>query len=278
MSKPKENSTVWIYHELQESALCGQHCLNNLLQDPVFTAPELADIAHNLDAEEQSYMLEKGAHTRDALKYLAESSGNVDASGNFSIQVLKVALQSFGLELEPWSLDKGDPCSETGFIVNRSSHWFALRKINGHWWDLNSTSTAPQYISNFYLAAFLSQLTQDGYSVFAAKGVFVEKRPFGMTSQQYWHKEIDILPRNAVPEKPAPFQGVGRKLGGTNSTTEPSKSSNEPMDDDLALAIALSMSSSESSTSSSHPQKATSTMSEKELMRQKRLAALEGRK
>jgi hypothetical protein len=99
-----------------------------------------------------------------------------------------------------------------------------------------------------------------------------------MTSQQYWHKEIDILPRNAVPEKPAPFQGVGRKLGGTNSTTEPSKSSNEPMDDDLALAIALSMSSSESSTSSSQPQKATSTMSEKELMRQKRLAALEGRK
>ena len=39
---------IWIYHELQESQLCGQHCLNNLLQGPHFTAPDLAAIAEEL--------------------------------------------------------------------------------------------------------------------------------------------------------------------------------------------------------------------------------------
>ena len=40
---------VWVYHERQESALCGQHCLNNLLQNAYFTAPDLSDIALELD-------------------------------------------------------------------------------------------------------------------------------------------------------------------------------------------------------------------------------------
>jgi ataxin-3 len=34
-----------IYHEHQEGALCAQHALNNLLQNPVFSADELAAIA-----------------------------------------------------------------------------------------------------------------------------------------------------------------------------------------------------------------------------------------
>lgn len=34
-----------IYHEQQQGALCAQHALNNLLQNPVFTAVDLATIA-----------------------------------------------------------------------------------------------------------------------------------------------------------------------------------------------------------------------------------------
>ena len=85
-------ATSYIYHERQESALCGQHCLNNLLQGAFFSPADLADIAAELDALERQMMLEAGVDTPEAIAFLAEESGNVDNSGNFSIQVLnKVA-------------------------------------------------------------------------------------------------------------------------------------------------------------------------------------------
>ena len=65
-----------LYHEKQESALCGQHCLNNLLQGPYFNAGSLADLAHELDAMEQRLMMSEGM-TADARRFLAEGSGNV---------------------------------------------------------------------------------------------------------------------------------------------------------------------------------------------------------
>lgn len=47
---------AFIYHEKQESLLCGQHCLNNLLQGPYFSAADLSEIAHELDAKERHVM------------------------------------------------------------------------------------------------------------------------------------------------------------------------------------------------------------------------------
>jgi Ataxin-3 len=79
----------WIYHEKQVSALCGQHCLNNLLQSPVFSPDGLAQLALRLDAQERAFMLSQGTDTPDALKFLAEDSGNVDEAGNFSLQARK---------------------------------------------------------------------------------------------------------------------------------------------------------------------------------------------
>ena len=35
----------WIYHERQEAMLCGQHALNNLVQESRFSAGSLAEIA-----------------------------------------------------------------------------------------------------------------------------------------------------------------------------------------------------------------------------------------
>jgi ataxin-3 len=47
---------TWIYHERQEAQLCGQHALNNLVQDAAFSPDELAEIALQLDAMELNYM------------------------------------------------------------------------------------------------------------------------------------------------------------------------------------------------------------------------------
>ena len=91
----------FIYHEKQSAALCGVHCLNNLLQGPYTNAGALAEIAHELDAQERALMMSAGVDTPDALRYAASESINVDASGNFSITVLRTALQnSHSLQLE----------------------------------------------------------------------------------------------------------------------------------------------------------------------------------
>jgi len=82
-------SEVWIYHERQEALLCGQHALNNLVQAEAFNVGDLSDIAHQLDQMELNYMAnnEHGVNSKDYLRRVAEGSGNVDPSGNFSIEV-----------------------------------------------------------------------------------------------------------------------------------------------------------------------------------------------
>lgn len=50
------------------SSLCGQHCINNLVQAASYSAADLADIAQELDAQERQHMLAEGCDTPDALK------------------------------------------------------------------------------------------------------------------------------------------------------------------------------------------------------------------
>ena len=40
----------FIFHEIQEGSLCAQHCLNSLLQGDYYSAPDLAQIAEQLDS------------------------------------------------------------------------------------------------------------------------------------------------------------------------------------------------------------------------------------
>lgn len=63
--------------------LCGQHALNNLLQSSIFTAPDLADIARQLDALEQA-QLDPGMRLQGDSPW--EASQNYDDSGFFSVQ------------------------------------------------------------------------------------------------------------------------------------------------------------------------------------------------
>jgi ataxin-3 len=261
-----------IYHEKQDALLCGQHCLNNLLQNPIFSPIDLSEIAQNLDIQERQI-------TMDNLNGLGEYSSNVDESGNFSIQVLKTALeQSNQIELISWSgstVRQNDPIEEKGFIVNRDSHWFTIRKINDVWWNLNSTFDIPEEITPFYLTAFLFQLRNDGYTILIAKSN--NELPSGQSSllgsggaSGTWYRESDLLNKRAgvdgavVEGSFIAFQGDGNKLGG--SSTSSSNVSNS-YEDDMALAIQLSMSQSPIETEEDKKRK----------IRELRLAALEKR-
>jgi ataxin-3 len=136
---------VFVFWEPQDAALCGLHALNTLLQEPLFHPNDLAEIAQELDAAEANIMLSaSGKVTSDTLKYLGERSGNVDESGNFSIEVLRAAIKrTHDVNLISWTGEDGkqvvDVTKEQGFIINRSSHWFSIRRVNGRFWNLNST-------------------------------------------------------------------------------------------------------------------------------------------
>jgi ataxin-3 len=95
---------------------------------------------------------------------LDESSGNVDESGNFSIQVLRTAVErSHDLKLLESRREEAkaadiDPTLEQAFVCNLAEHWFSIRKLRGKWWNLNSINKKPEIISDFYLDSFLAQL------------------------------------------------------------------------------------------------------------------------
>ncbi|XP_026568994.1 ataxin-3 isoform X2 [Pseudonaja textilis] len=164
-----------IFHERQEGSLCAQHCLNNLLQGEYFSPVELSSIAQQLDEEERIRMAEGGVSSEEYRIFLQQPSGNMDDSGFFSIQVISNALKVWGLELilfnSPEYQRLGiDPINERSFICNYKEHWFTVRKLGKQWFNLNSLLTGPELISDTYLALFLAQLQQEGYSIFVVKG------------------------------------------------------------------------------------------------------------
>lgn len=63
-----------------------------------------------------------------------------------------------------------NPINEKAFICNYKEHWFTIRKLGQQWFNLNSLLTGPELISDTYLALFLAQLQQEGYSIFVVRG------------------------------------------------------------------------------------------------------------
>jgi ataxin-3 len=166
-----------IFWEKQESALCAVHALNNLLQGPYITEFVLAEIAQDLDAKERKLMSSQGLTTDAYLNFAANDSSNVDASGNFSIEVIKQALINMGLHecnnVTSQQLLDSKLHESKGFILNYSDHWFTVLNIKGHFFNLNSLSKhGPEHISEFYLSAYLNQLVSEGYSIYRVDGMF----------------------------------------------------------------------------------------------------------
>ena len=223
-----EDSGVWIYHERQEALLCGQHALNNLVQAKAFSPEALAEIAHRLDQVELAYMAdnnEGGTRSRDYLARLAEGSGNVDPGGNFSIEVLRAALaDAYGIGLPSLGQEgvlRGRDVTEVGaFVCHRRAHWFAIRRINGRYWNLDSMNERPVAISHFGLAAEIDQLRASGYSVFCADpapgggGLPPECRSRAQRSRglpEFWWKEEDLARgvADAITGATDPWRNVG---------------------------------------------------------------------
>ena len=155
-----------IYFEKQsKDRLCGLHCLNSLMQGPFFDLIQLSEIA--LDIDKQENLLLGGKQS---------AHENVDDDGNYNIQVLTMALNLYNASISPLKAKQVISLIEQGeniesLIFNSSTHWFAIRKINNVWYDLNSTNKAPKVISEFFLSAFIQGSEDIGYSNFLVRNL-----------------------------------------------------------------------------------------------------------
>lgn len=179
---------TYIYHERQLGALCGVHCVNNLLQGPRFGPGDLAEIGVRLDKKERRLLGKNGRSSgsngsRSASPGIdgeASASPNFDGSadgGNFSIQVLSIALARAGLKLLPAEhpdgreLMVGSAAHAAGaFVVQRRGHWYALRAVGPCWWDLDSLLRRPKPLDEAALSARLGRLASGGHSIFLVIG------------------------------------------------------------------------------------------------------------
>lgn len=196
---------MYVYHERQLGGLCGVHCLNNLLQGPHFGPGDLAEIGVQLDQEERALVRQNSDEEQSAP--VGCEAYNVDSSadgGNFSIQVLTVALRRFKLELVSSRHPemKGpmkDPAMATeAFLCQSSDHWFAIRKVSEDFWNLNSTRKRPAKVSPFYLAAWLAQLQAEGNTIFLVLGSLpTPTQPLGTEKHQLenFHELQDLQQR-----------------------------------------------------------------------------------
>uniref|UniRef100_A0A2N9FAA3 ubiquitinyl hydrolase 1 n=1 Tax=Fagus sylvatica TaxID=28930 RepID=A0A2N9FAA3_FAGSY len=97
-------------------------------------------------------------------------------------EVLQKALEVWDLQVIP--LDSPiaehaqvDPELENAFICHLQDHWFCIRKVNGEWYNFDSLYAAPQYLSKFYLSAYLDSLKTFGWSIFLVRGNFPKECP-----------------------------------------------------------------------------------------------------
>lgn len=166
--------------------------------------------------------------------------------------MLRAALQTkYNLELpnlRQEGINTVEPTTMEGFICNKQSHWFAIRKIHGKYWNLNSTLDRPELISHFKLATELDKLIADGYSVFC---VPVDKPlPLACSTVQemerrkqqhaakgilgHWWKETDLLKGTSAKEgsqggDPWKNVGSGMRLDG-KSTAASNNNNNDVID------------------------------------------------
>ena len=151
-----------VYFEKQSNdRLCGLHTLNNLLQAPFLDIVTLSEIGIELNKMESELTG-------------VSSSNNVGDDGNYNVQVLQKALNIYGADLkllkrrQAISYVEGGNNNVEALIFNSSTHWFSIRKIDGIWFNLNSTNElpGPEIISDFYLSAFIQGAEDIGYTNF----------------------------------------------------------------------------------------------------------------
>ena len=144
----------------------------------------------------------------------------------------------------------GDVTEMEGFICNKSAHWFAIRMINGRFWNLNSMEERPQIISHFKLATEIAGYQSSGYTVFCVHNGLpppcTTEAQMKQGLPQYWWKEKDLVSgkgKDAVTAATDVWRNVGSgmRLDG-RSTTNTNENLIEGLTEEEMIQMALTAS------------------------------------
>ncbi|KAK4703796.1 Ataxin-3, partial [Phenoliferia sp. Uapishka_3] len=240
--------------------LCAQHALNNLLQSSLFTPQDLADIARQLDQLEADQLDGSGDG----------ESHNYDDSGFFSIMVMEEALKVLGLRLVRWKSEEMKGFHENpetpvvrkmqGFVLNHQLHWYTIRRFGpeSRWYNLDSCTPTPVWISPMLLGLTLREAEIRGYSILAVIPTS-DARIDGLPSCPAEDRAIKLPPPKAPSSSSSarggslassnPFQGKGNVLGSSSSSKSTPTPSTSNGKSKLVLPLPIPQSSSPSSSS-----------------------------
>ena len=215
-----------IYFERQGAdRRCGVHCVNALLQGPYFSDYEFNKFGAVLDKAESALLSKQSA-----------AFENADATGYFSIGVLEMSLNSLG-KCELYRVTRqaaATIATETeAFVFNHKDHWFAVRKLLGQWWNLDSLKTCPRPVGDLEISAFVRSAIEGGTGgVFAVRGklpwINQEGKRLG-GHQRYWGVESikSALAEEEKSGKPSTTTAASQKTdfsklsGGVSLSSKP---------------------------------------------------------
>ena len=220
-------SETKVYFEKQGGdRLCGVHCLNSLLQGPIFTQSDLNKFAAELDKEESSLLVSEQKNPQPRSMTISSLSNrpqshNVDDTGNFSLGVLEKALKSkYGLVVENaarrdiiQSISRDGFEAHDGFVIHLRDHWFSARAIPNpsypgvrEWYFLDSLKNGPQPVTENDLWGTIQGLIQSGNNVFTVSGgrlplpIASSPKPPVLRAHQFYLTRKEIKDRLAISE------------------------------------------------------------------------------
>lgn len=128
-----------IFHERQQGRYCAVHAVNNLAQEHTSSVAEFERVAEELERAHKG-VLDSSESSRQELR---------GVGGHYSADVLikVLAIHGYSVRFFHAAGDDAPEVSEKlleGFIVNRNDHWFAIKEIEGKYYNLDSTQPFPR--------------------------------------------------------------------------------------------------------------------------------------
>ncbi|XP_010039171.2 ataxin-3 homolog [Eucalyptus grandis] len=171
------NRGAKLYHETRRdrSTPSAVHCLNALLQGPLFGESDLTAITIKLDRKEH-------LNLKREFNLSAYSSRHFWFDGfGFQVEVLQEALKTWDIQitpLHPRNARKSliDFEQESALICLRDykEDWTCVRKVDGEWYEFDCHHEAPEHVPGFYVPAYIDSLERLGWTVYLVRGKLLE--------------------------------------------------------------------------------------------------------
>ncbi|KAI6675182.1 hypothetical protein NL676_003088 [Syzygium grande] len=158
-----------LYHERRGGSTHSVvHCINTLLQGPLFDESGMAAVAIELDRRERLNIVRKIRPPDELLRLFP---------------LLQEALKAWDMQVTPlhspeaWEA-KIDFEQESAMICQKGhkEDWTCVRRVDGEWYEFDCLYPAPEHVPEFYVPAYVDSLECFGWTIYLVRGKLPETR------------------------------------------------------------------------------------------------------